>query len=176
MADRARMVELAEMALVDELFGHFGLGQIEVAGLDVQHLAGGPCRLEHGLRIHIRTGHGLFAVDVFARFQRGHGDGHVEVVVQADVDRVDIVPFQQLAKIGVDMGDVVQVGYTPAFGLVQVGQRHQFGVGEFAVGLHVLLPDLADTDEPDAYLLRTHVLLRSKRLRDPILRRSWAHR
>ena len=64
----------------------------------------------------------------------------------------------------------------PLFFWMQVGAMELFGVGEFAVGLHVLLPDLADTDEPDAYLLRTHVLLRSKRLRDPILRRSWAHR
>jgi hypothetical protein len=69
---------------------------------------------------------GFFAEDVLARFQSGTCRRAMHVVVQANIDRLNVIALQQFAKIGVHLGNRVLTGDALRFLLVDVGNRDDF--------------------------------------------------
>ena len=85
------VVELAQAARFHQALRGFGLWLIQRSQLDVQHLAGALGRFVHRFRTCIRPRHGLFTVGILTRLQHIDGYSGVQEVVQADIDRVEIV-------------------------------------------------------------------------------------
>ena len=149
VAHGARVVDAAQLAAVDEKPGGLGLALEHGEELDGEAAAGGLGRVEHAPGVDVGAGHGLLAEDVLARLERGDGHGRVVVVVQADVDGVDVVAGEQVAEVGVDVGDGVQPGHAARLRLVDVGDGDDLDVGHLGVGLDVAFADLADADDAD---------------------------
>src|SRR5690606_32153743 len=70
-----------------------------------------------------------------------------------DIDRVDVVPLQQLTKVGVNVGDSVVSGHTLGFSLVDVRHGDNLGSRNRGVLLDVTLTNDADADHSDADLV-----------------------
>jgi hypothetical protein len=71
---------------------------------------------------------------VLAGVQGGNGHGHMQVVMQAHVHRVDVIAGQERSEIGVgvrDPGPACDVGKLLG---VLVGQGNHIGAGDFCVG------------------------------------------
>jgi hypothetical protein len=88
------------------------------------------------------------------------------IIVEADVDGLNVVAREELAELGVDVGDLVLRGHPVQFRLVDVARGHDLGAGELGVGADVVLADLPDADDAETDLLHAW-LLRKKR--DPRL-------
>src|SRR5688572_4541292 len=74
----------------------------------------------------------------------------MEVVVHADVDRVEVVALQQLAEVRVDVRDAELLGRGAGRGLVHVGNGDDLHVGRHRrVPRQVLPGDLPGADETD---------------------------
>ena len=157
-AGRPPVIDFAQVAIVDQVLGRLGLLAEQGVELDRQ-LAPQLLRpLVHRLGVGVRASHRLFAVDVLARLQRGDGHRHVKVVVQAHVDRHNIVARQQLAIVGVGIGDAKQPRDALHLCRVNVGDRHYLAALDLRIALQVALADLAYPDHADPYLV-CHVLL-----------------
>src|SRR5690606_7855870 len=87
----------------------------------------------------VRPGHRLLAVDVFSGPQRGDRHGCVEIVVQADVDGLDVVPLQKLTEIRVHVGNVVSLRHAASLRLVHVRDGDNLRFGDSGVLLEVML-------------------------------------
>jgi len=144
------------MPTVDEVFSGLRLLAVERAQLNVQHFTGRFCGLHHRHTVGISAGDGLLAVDVLARLQRRHGDGHVQVVVQAHVHRHEVIALQQLTEVRVRVGDAELRRYTAQFRRVEVRCRHDFNVLNFLIIPQVTLANLPYTDNSDTNLIFTH--------------------
>ena len=106
------MIQVSQLALVNQDFRGLGLLLVERPELDVQHL---PCRLrglQHRQAVRIRGRNRLLAVDVLACLQPGDRGRRVQRVVQAHVHRVQVVPFQELVIVLVEIWDLVGLGHT----------------------------------------------------------------
>ena len=80
----------------------------------------------------------------------------MQVVVQADVDRVQVVTLQQFAEIRVGVGDLELVGHAREFSFVNVRSRYQFRIRDIRIGLQVVFADLvADQVRAGARVLGT---------------------
>ena len=94
---------------------------------------------------------------MLARFQRGARVGLVEVVVQAHIHRVDILPLQHFERIMVDVGDVETFLHPFGLGLIDVGKGHNVDAVDLAVVLQVVFADLAHANHADpSALFRRH--------------------
>ena len=125
---------------------------VERVELDGEHPVEPARRFEHDGGVGVGAGHRFLAIDVFAGLQRRHGDGHVEVVVETHVHRGDVVAGEELAEVGVGVGDAVFLGHALRFGLVQVCDRDHLGVGDASIAVDVRFADLSDADDADANL------------------------
>ncbi len=72
----------------------------------------------------------------------------MQVVVQADVHRFDIVPRQQLAKIFIQVGDAVFSRHALHLGLVDVAYCHDFHIGHVRIFLDMYGSNLTGADQP----------------------------
>ena len=147
------MVDLAQVPVVDQPLGRFGLLAVQRAQLDRQLESLRLSRLVHGHGIGERAGHRLFTVHVLARFQRRHGHRHVKVVVQADVHRLNVVPCQQVAKVGTHTGNVIHLGDPLRLRLVDIGDRYDLCRVDLAVPFQVVLADLPYPNHTDLDLV-----------------------
>src|SRR5690606_29314101 len=147
------MVDAAEATFFDDRLGSLHFLAVKVGNLNVKFFADTLGCLHHRPPVGVAARNRLFAVDVFARLQSGDRHRRVQVVVQADVDRVDVIPLQQLTKVGVDVGDSVVGGHTLGFSLVDVRHSDNLGSRDGGVLLDVTLTDDADADHSDADLV-----------------------
>ena len=144
---------LADAARADQFAGRAELvvGALLRAGLhDALVLAcGGDHRAAFGDGVRQR----LFAVDVLARLARAHGLQGVPMVGRADDHGVDVLAFEQLAEVAVDVALAVLGGHR----LLGVGRTllvdvaHGRGLGEELAHVRLALP--ADADVPGDDLL-----------------------
>ncbi|OPZ18309.1 MAG: hypothetical protein BWZ10_01061 [candidate division BRC1 bacterium ADurb.BinA364] len=144
-----RVVNLAQHPSVDQRLGGFGFFAEKHALLHVKHLAGALARGDHRLGVGIGPRQRLFAIHILAGFHRGDGDRGVEVVVQADIDRLDFLDGQQIAEVGEHFLDSVHAGDAARFGLVDVADGDDLGVGNFGVALQMRFADLPRADDAD---------------------------
>ncbi len=94
--------DLAEAAFVDELLGHRDGGDAAVVVPDRVDDLGLLDRLAHLFAFGDAHRQGLFAEDHLAVGGAGEGDLLVEVVGDADVDGVDVLPLDELPPVGLD--------------------------------------------------------------------------
>jgi len=91
---------------------------------------------------------------VFARAQGRLGCRAMEIVVQADIDRVDIIARQQLAQIGVNIRDVADARGRFRRGLIDVGNRHNLDlIRHLRVLRQMIARDLPATDDANTDFL-----------------------
>ena len=105
-------------------------GQLEAAigsllSADLHHAAGFLDHLAEQLAFVDGQRHRFFGVEVLAGLAGVDGHGGVPVVGRAVYDHVDVVAFEQLAVIGVDVGLAVEslLGAL-GVGAIQVADRH----------------------------------------------------
>ena len=95
--------EGADFAALDELCDFVPAGSGATLGADLENLASPLDRvvnLEGFIQV---TRHGLFAIDVFAGFERINGDPSVPRVVSGDENGIEVFAFEKFAVIGVDI-------------------------------------------------------------------------
>ena len=86
---------------------------------------------------------------MFPGFQRRHADGHMQVVMQADVYGLDVFPTEQVSEVDVDILNSISSGYITGMLPVRVGDGDY---GNFRDGPVVFQVDLSDlTDTNNAY-------------------------
>ena len=143
--DRAGVVQPAQQPLIDQGFGSLGFGREKRTELDGEFKSLRLGGLEHALGIPVGTGHGLFAVYVFAFLQGRHADRRVQVVMQTDVHRLDVRAGQQVVKICIEVRDAVASCHTLGMRRVHIRDSHQF---DFRDGLVIIEVDLSDLAHP----------------------------
>ena len=99
------------------------------------------------LGIRIGSGHRLFQVAVLAGFQDFQGHRHMQVVVQADIDRINVVPLEHLTEVGVKVLDLVF--FAPGFQLllIDIAGSDHLGIWNLRVAFHMLSGDYAGSDQ-----------------------------
>ncbi len=154
---RAVVEDAAQPAVVDELLGERDGGHAAVVVPDGVRHAGLLDRFDHLLPLGRIHGKRLLAEDHLAGLGRGDGDIVVQVVRHADIDRVDIVPLDELSPIGLDRGVTPRIGELPGLGLVAGthGLQHRLvleveEIVDAAVGVRVRPAHEAVTDHADA--------------------------
>jgi hypothetical protein len=80
---------------------------------------------------------------MFAGFQGGDSEGHMEIIVKTDIHGLNIISGQQLAEIGVNIRDVILSGHTPGLSFIHIGHGDDFGALNLAVFIDMSLTDLA---------------------------------
>jgi hypothetical protein len=75
----------------------------------------------------------------------------VEVIVQANVHRVDVVALQQVAIICIHIGDVKPGCDALGEGFVNICDSHDLRAGDLLVDLEMLLAALSCADHPDTH-------------------------
>ena len=156
-AGGTHVVDMTQIAVINETLGGLGLLAVQRAQLDVQLFAGFDHGVVHGLRIRKGTGHGLFAVGMLAQTQGFDGHGCMQIVVQAYIHRVDIIHAQKLADAGGAALHAVFVAHFIHAGFVDITQGNDFGLGDLRVIAQMLFADDTVADHADPNLF--HVLL-----------------
>lgn len=142
----ARVIDVAEVAALDEELGHLG-GAVEAQILTdhegALHFHGGVndpgCLFGAG-------GHGLFEEDMFAGLEGFDGDRRVKIIGQGDGDGINVRLFEQLAIVGIAAGDFETLGGFP--GAAGMDFRHRDDRGSRALGepIQVVQADSASSD------------------------------
>ena len=57
------------------------------------------CTIIHQLTVKIRCRHWFLTIAMLSRFHDSHADRGVQVIMYADVYRIDIIPFQHFSKV-----------------------------------------------------------------------------
>ncbi len=157
VAERAGVVDPAEVALVDEPLGGVRLGLVDRGHLDVEHAAGLARRGHHALGVAEGAGHRLLAVDVLAALEHRDRDRRVLVVVHAHVDRVEVVAREQLLVVAVGVGDAEPLARAASsFSGKRSAAATTWASGISRVVVEMVGADLADADDADANLVLHH--------------------
>ena len=90
----------------------------------------------------------FFGVDILAGPAGGNTDGRVPVVGSAIDDDIDVIPLEQFAVVGVQIGPIVKSRFGP-FGLSAVHVADGNDVAKLGRVPGVLKPASADTDGAD---------------------------
>ena len=88
---------------------------------------------------------------MLARLEGCHNSGTVQVVVQADVHGLDVIPFEQLAEIGIHLGDAEALPHSLNLSGVHVGNGYHLGSGDLLVVIQVRFADLSDANDAQAH-------------------------
>src|SRR5262249_13385199 len=105
--------QLADPTLADQVAGAAGVGGRALLAARLEHDAVPGDGRAHGAPLGDGQGERLLAVDVLLRLARlNHGDG-VPVVRRADLDRVDVLAPEHLAKVHEGVAAAIGPGGLP---------------------------------------------------------------
>ena len=74
----------------------------------------------------------------------------MKVVVEADVNRLDIIPLHHLAKACIDIWNAILLRDSASFSFVYICNGNDLCIGVFGMTLHMLLTDLTNTNDADS--------------------------
>ncbi len=69
--------------------------------------------------------------------------------MQADIYCFNIISFEQIAKVRIDVGDIIPLRDTIGLSFIDVGNGHNISAINTLVVIQVVLANLAHTDDPD---------------------------
>lgn len=148
------VVQFSQGAAVHQALGGPGGCLVQGAQLNVQRFSRLPGGLHHGKTVGIATGQGLFTVDVRSSPQRGNGVGRVEVVVDADIHGVNVIPGQHGLHVRAEIGNVPFLGAARRRLLGPAAHRHHLRLRNFLIGGQVLGADRAGADQTNSNVLQ----------------------